>query len=111
MDAQTLEALKASIRHWRDNVAAEKSDNVRIEAEACALCDRFFRWDSCTGCPVSRKTGISRCRQTPYGAASNALEFWDDHPDDTAARNAWRAAAQAELDFLISLLPEGETAE
>ena len=112
MDARTLEALKASICHWRDNVAAETPYQLRLGADFCALCELFnpLRPNKCEGCPVSEDTGVSKCQASPYGAAVDAKWLWQGTPDDPAARDRWRAAAQAELDFLISLLPEGETA-
>lgn len=111
MDARTLTALKASIKHWEENVAAEHPASVTLGIIACALCAEFRRND-CNGCPVSVRTRGIACHGTPYGEAQGAYYRWrDDAPADEAAKLAWRKAAQAELDFLKSLLPVEEAAE
>lgn len=103
----TLTALKASIRHWEENVAAETPGKVKLGSRDCALCRAFQTWSrgqtsNCAGCPVAAKTGQHGCEGTPYRDAVFAHDKWDDAGD----KNAWRTAAQAELDFLRSLLPE-----
>lgn len=106
MDAKTAEALESSILHWQDNVAAERPLDASTSAEDCALCRMFFRngmRDACRGCPVFLKTGKSHCDDTPYDLALPAHENWDDGYGGIAMRDAFRLAAQAELDFLISL--------
>jgi hypothetical protein len=117
MNPKALKALKASIHHWRENVAAERPEGVALGPDYCALCRAFqlpFSADSdrvfpCNGCPVKMRTGRERCNGTPYEAAEDAHTAWyvtEGHYE----RDGWREVAQAELDFLISLLPEGETA-
>ena len=107
MDAETLAALRASIQHWRENVEAETPENASIDAYDCALCKKFASGftDACLGCPVFERTGTELCGGTPYKEAFHA---WCDWEIGIATREKWRSAAQAELDFLISLLPEGE---
>lgn len=115
MDAETLAALKASIQHWRENVEAETPKYAAVGSIHCALCRKFNRpTDSsgngegacfCRGCPVFDKTGYESCAYTPFDEAAEKLLQWRY---GNADRGDWRAAAQAELDFLISLLPEGE---
>lgn len=109
MDAETLTALKKSIQHWRENVEAEDWQEASVDSFDCALCLLFaYPMDSkCAGCPVSDRTGTYGCSETPYYAARKAQDLW---AFGTGSREAFREAAQAELDFLISLLPEGETA-
>lgn len=85
MDPATLVALKGSIAKWEGIVAGGPEGD-------CPLCLMFFRGrpieDICVGCPVMERTGRRMCRGTPY---------WDDtNPKQ----------AQAELDFLKSLLPK-----
>lgn len=112
MDATTLAALKGSIQHWRENVEAETAGDVRVGTPFCPLCDLYntvTAWangTSCEGCPVHTGTGLRSCGGSPYMSVVMALYRFENGGGD----EAFRAAAQAELDFLISLLPEGETA-
>lgn len=112
MDDETRAALEASIRHWEENLAAETPDGVSIGPDNCALCDMFLYDDvSCGKCPVAQRTGFGGCNYSPYENAEDALEDWDEYPNDEEYRATWRKAAQAELDFLKSLRPEGESNE
>ena len=115
MNAETLAALKASIAKWEKNVRVRKADNVKAGVFECHLCELFNSLETpfgeeCVGCPVGAHTGSKFCSGTPYDAALYALRNWDqcDSENIPASRNAFRAAAQAEVDFLRSLLPEGE---
>ncbi len=107
-DQTKSEALEASIKHWRENVKAETPDDVLTGCENCALCAEFYSLD-CKGCPVYLRTGGIVCRGSPYDAAYVALRGeWihvnpDDKPAWLAARDKFRKAAQADVDFLISL--------
>lgn len=106
MDARTLEALKGSIAKW----SAIVDGGQELGWKHCPLCLLFNnRCDekcdlACNGCPVFEASGKRFCVGTPYGA-------WEDDflagpkVADTARR---KALAQAELDFLRSLLPERE---
>lgn len=120
MDDDTLAALKASIRHWQENVAAEDVYAVKLGPRYCALCTMFRLRDefvlTCKGCPVSERTREVGCDGSPYDKAESRYSLWrgavdTDAPsrDIACAKAAWRRAAQAELDFLIGLLPEGES--
>lgn len=95
MDERTLEALKGSIAHWEQVVA--NPGTTPIGPYECPLCHLFNSGasDGCSGCPVAQFTGKPGCHGTPY----NAFRF-----------NRTAETAQAELDFLKSLLPEGESA-
>ena len=104
MNNETLAALKDSIQHWRDNVTAKTPGKASTYWTDCPLC-RMFLDAKCDGCPV----GHRGCMRTPYDDAADALDAWILHDGDLDCRENWRWAAQAELDFLISLLPEGET--
>lgn len=97
---QAAEALELSILHWQENVAAETPDGASTNASKCALC-REFAGDGCRNCPVMARTGRDGCFGTPYYEAYDALRNWRDGIN--ARREQWRIAAQAELDFLISL--------
>ena len=105
MNKKTLTALKASIAHWRENVDADTHDKVRVGPQNCALCGLFYLRHGCHGCPVFERTGDYGCRGTPYDSALDELHGWRA---DGYGREEWRTAAQAMLNFLISLLPEGE---
>jgi len=86
MDAKTLEALKGSIAKWETVRETLKQEGVTD----CPLCQLFYN-NGCKGCPVSKKTRQINCCGTPF------KEFYKD---PSVAR------AQAELDFLKSLLPK-----
>ena len=102
MDKETEAALRASIKHWEENVAAERAEDVSTDAADCALCREF---PGCSGCPVAAAVGVDGCQKTPYDLASIALDDW--HAEQPGAGAAFKQAATEELDFLKSLLPEG----
>jgi hypothetical protein len=99
MDKATLTALQGSIAKWEGIVAGTKADEG---ADNCPLCDLFNTEDydgiedACKGCPVQKSVGVGFCMQTPY--------YSYRHLRTTEA-------AQAELDFLRSLLPASLIAE
>ena len=116
MDEKTLDALKASIQHWRDVVDHPLSTDVGIKD--CALCDLFhpchpchqlfLDWDlGCVGCPVGQKTGKPLCRGTSY---NNFVELFSYGDDDDVDEDVARAKATEMLSFLEGLLPPGEVA-
>jgi hypothetical protein len=76
------------------------------EGGGCALCNEFARACGCDGCPVKAATGLDGCRGSPYWDYMDALGRYDDY-----AHPAVMAAAQAELDFLVALLPGDEHAK
>ena len=102
------EALETSILQWQENVKAERSCDVLIGEKDCAICAEFYSLE-CEGCPVYLRTGEGFCVGSPYGAAYTAWISWKytnpNSDGDTllAARDEFRKAAQAEVDFLISL--------
>jgi hypothetical protein len=104
MDARTLEALKASIEHWRENENAERLMEVDFGSSSCPLCQLFFdgsnKKRTCRGCPVMTSTGRIYCSGTPYREVQEAFFF------DTFT--AFKLAARAEREFLESLLPKEE---
>lgn len=98
----TQEALKQSIAHWERNVAAQTIDDIKMGMDYCALCELYYRHD-CKGCPVRAATGRPYCVGSPYESVYEAAWALEDK-DPTEQRWAtYRAAAQAELDFLKSL--------
>lgn len=102
------EALEASILHWQENVKAAATENVKMGADRCALCAMFLEHD-CKGCPVMQRTGYPGCLRSPYRAVWAAYLMWKYTKLSScaniwlAARDEFRKAAQAEVDFLISL--------
>lgn len=91
MDAKTLKALHGSIAKWEGIVAGTMDDRGE---DNCPLCKLFLK-KNCEGCPVFEKTLEEGCHGTPYRQTLRAksTEEYDSH-------------AQAELDFLKSLLPK-----
>ena len=103
MDAKTLVALRGSIRKWQAIVNKTGEDQGPYNCPLCLLFNSpehpSRRSTMCRGCPVFDYSGDIGCHNTPY-------ETWDECDQDDSEGLA--KAAQAELDFLISLLPEGE---
>ena len=111
MNDDTLKALQGSIAKWEAIVAGTEADKGYLN---CALCKRFG--DSCARddgggekCPVMIETGMDSCTGSPYDAWADAFS-WSDHDDRStkglkATTPELIALAQAELDFLKSLLP------
>lgn len=95
MSATTLRALRGSIRKWQSIVDGTGPDNG---SNNCPLCQRYLATE-CKSCPVALRVGNTNCRGTPYSAWLRVK-----YGDDSRKR---KRRAKAELDFLISLLPEG----
>lgn len=102
MKQEVREALEASIRHWEENRDARSPKHVHYGAEACALCDLFFHV-GCVGCPVAHFTRKMVCSGSPYDRAVEAYKKW--RVEEENGHEEFRAAAQAEVDFLRNLLP------
>lgn len=105
MDARTLEALKASIQHWEQNASINDLHEADVNWHSCALCMEFNsstrpddEENNCSGCPLSEKTGTQYCEKTPFMGAWDAVHLSPD-------LETFKKHAQAELDFLRSLLP------
>lgn len=97
----TEQALELSIAHWIRLAAGQRHPGEYPNSDNCALCQEFLAKD-CEGCPVAERTGAMLCIRSPYeDAASAANRYGYDSPE-------FKAAAQAELDFLISLRKPGE---
>lgn len=104
MTPTTLTALKSSIAHWK-RMQADRKCGERPTASDCALCAKFYPedcylGDECKGCPIYEKTGKRFCGGTPY---YNAVPVFLNGTDAE-----WKLASQAMIDFLESLLPDGE---
>lgn len=92
---QVRDALRGSQEKWRNIAKGEGRDGG---VDNCPLCALFFDAD-CIGCPVAEYSKRKGCIATPYVPWS---DLCDDsmHYADTPAK---KAAAQAELDFLLML--------
>lgn len=116
MDDKTLEALKGSIAKWEAIVA---ETNVDEGTSNCPLCQIFMKDErDCKGCPVVEKVKLTGCSGTPYVQWSHGqvnfyqkkygtLDTGFGHPYKIVDEFT-RVAAQEELDFLRSLLPESK---
>lgn len=114
MNPETLEALKGSIQKWQTIVDGTGADKGGFN---CPLCKSFrIECRDALGrkCPVAIAANNINCLDTPYVAFEC---FEDEHnfsgrpiPKDLPPELHAEAVrlAQAELDFLISLLPEEE---
>lgn len=107
MNAKTLKALKASIRHWERMANGKSIQGEGVTWEYCELCKMFLSIDlfpnreDCRLCPVKLRTGRRHCDRTPWRAASLA---WHNG----ANSEEFMKAARKELTFLKSLLPKGK---
>lgn len=103
MDKKTLEALKGSIEKWEGIVAGKIKDEG---PRNCPLCKKF---PSCDGCPVSEVTLSDSCNNSPY-EEWEIYAYANHHEFDYMVRDEKsKELAEAELNFLKSLLPEIET--
>lgn len=95
MKPETLTALQGSIKKWEAIVDGTGKDQG---GQNCPLCQRFETTVCKTlqgeECPVRIRTGLISCAGSPYAS-------YEPHKPETA---------QAELDFLVSLLPDSEVA-
>jgi len=101
MTPKTLAALEGSIKKWE---AISKGLAQDHGTDDCPLCHIFYAkadsvYDRCVGCPVRAASGRSRCASTPY------IEFHAEKQLNPHSP-AYFTAAQAELEFLRSLLPK-----
>lgn len=113
MKKATLKALKQSIAHWW-RLANDKARPGEIpNSDHCALCRRFMcdMVDDCEKsgelCPVKERTEKTYCYNTPYYKAAHEWK------KNEVLRNAGLPQEfenqQAEFEFLVSLLPAGES--
>lgn len=115
MDQKTVKALKASIKHWEEIVSAKSVCYDDIGPSSCALCGLFNNGDTqrgqhCNGCPVSERTGAKLCGGTPYDEVEGVLYGTCHYNSDKPTRE-FTKVAKRELEFLKSLLPEGDQNE
>ncbi len=101
--------LQESIAHWERMRDFTKTDQFNEEGPSshhCALC-QTYRANYCRGCSVSDFTRTTGCAKTPYQAAVKAYYIiLVTRGPSRKTWKAWREAAQAEIDFLKSLLED-----
>ena len=115
MKAKTKQALLESIQHWERLANGESEKGEWTGPDDCSLCKMFAEWHrgyelNCEGCPVYEKTGEHGCWNTPHERMSDLCntaqtEIEMERLKDTTE---FYVAAQAELEFLKSLLPKDE---
>lgn len=111
MPAKTLELLKESIAHWTRLATGTAKFPETTGPNYCSLCKTFryprdHSFDDCNDCPVKLATGKAYCINTPYEAICDYLSA---SPAKSEKNIEFQRLAQIELDFLISLLPDGES--
>ena len=100
MTREALIALRGSIKKWEKIVIGKIED---WGGQNCPLCCLYFNDLKCKGCPISKLTNVGGCRRTPYREWLNyALKI----KSRLAKTPKQKKLAQAELDFLKSLLPK-----
>ena len=108
MDKRTLKALHGSIRKWIRIATWVGEDEG---ADNCPLCEQF-ETNFCPGCPVY-ESGYNGCSGSPYSQWRSAIFVESKGITPVPCRVIGpesQAAAEAEVLFLISLLPEAERA-
>jgi hypothetical protein len=96
MSPEIYNALVASVEKWKRN-AEGLASQATIFSKDCPLCVIFLESKgSCRGCPVEQ-AGFDGCLNSPWKQAFIAWKLNDDE--------AWPAAARAEVEFLVSLIP------
>lgn len=118
MDERTLTALQGSIKKWEEIVSGAVIDKG---TENCPLCREFVNkedpdkdnGEGCYGCPVAAEMEESGCGGTPYDKWSSYMGEnlkYVGSPDRMVFDDRSKQLAQAELDFLKSLLPSQSAA-
>jgi hypothetical protein len=108
-----LTALLASIAKWEDNTKITHISEAEIWGDTCALCKEATKRnfldedkDFCTSCPVYERTGHVNCKETPWEEIPAIV---GDVKSLSAPLSVFHCAAQDEVDFLKSLLPEDQS--
>ena len=112
MDKEMLEALQASIVKWEENTKVISTEEAKIWGDTCPLCEissrrMTYEMESpCEACLVYERTGQVECGGSPW---YSTLFYWRAVADGTRPLSDFHSAAQKEVDFLISLLPEDKS--
>jgi hypothetical protein len=107
MNSKTLKALKESIAHYDRMIAGNVES---IQANACALCQRFLAGKCSTGnerCPVRKAHGKGDCRSSPWWNLNLHCRAWHDKEGRPTAPHCHDCITflKDERKFLKSLLP------
>jgi hypothetical protein len=103
MDNATLEALRGSIAKWEGIVAGTVTNEGPYNCPLCQLFMLYAEDNLCEGCPVKERTGRTGCAETPY---EDYAELGNEHTfEGSVTKTLLQQAAQRELEFLKSLLP------
>ena len=106
MHAETLKALKGSIKKWE---AIADGSGVDMGGENCPLCQKFCgrpKKKDCEGCPVMTETGEPQCFGTPYYDFRLSGGYDSSRGGRAATTSLARQHADAMCDMLRSLLPK-----
>lgn len=118
MDKRTYEALLGSITKWESIVAGFLKNKGAHNCPLCKMFNDSFS-NECAGCPVKDKTGAPYCIDSPYKEYEEREDYFistfdivfldlNDKRLTDEQKKELRSLAQAELDFLRSLLPTEE---
>lgn len=101
MKKRDIKAIKECLTTRWIPAMLNPQGSMPIFSPSCQLCD-IYAGDPrfCEGCPVEEETRLTECEGTPYYKWLQALSGEEQ-----------RDAAEQEVDFLLSLLPKGETVE
>lgn len=94
--------INQSIQHWTRLATGKRRKDENIFTSDCPLCRVYYNrsLQSCKGCPIAKKTGLTGCNGTPWRGANMAAVHCGL---DTST---FKAAANEMLQFLKDLLPK-----
>lgn len=109
MTPETIKAIKESIAKWDIICHGMIAERGKL---TCPLCEMYITNERCTDCPITMHTKYPWCHLTPY------KDFYDEFRYSPSRRNRFIVnavnvpaacdAAEAEVEFMISLLPYKE---
>ena len=100
----------SGLRVYTHPVTGEKTDMLTpLEREryirtSCSLVERVdMNARVVERCPISQESGALYCHQTPYMAAADAYEMWEDQPGEEFLARQFRMFAEKEYAYLSKL--------
>lgn len=101
-----MTALDESIAVWKTKQKAKTPAQVQMGYNACPLCAAANY--ECDGCPIAADTGQDMCNGSPYTAANDAFEDWQqdwllDRDSEQKARKAFRREARKMIEYMEGL--------
>jgi len=101
---EVIEAVRGSKCKWVDIKAGKEVDNGGAN---CPLCKLFGGGIGCVGCPISDKTLVDGCSETPYGDWVSH-QIWHNriYPPFKSECPECEMIADEEIKFLDDLLQE-----